>query len=213
MTSSLKCQGRCWLRRCSCGLIRCWSICILQMAGMGCPKCQQEQYRLATWPRQAQRCSPFSQRWHGRLKYTRRQQQHVCRGFLDEISDFMNGGFTAARTLQGKWCMKETQLPLLEHASGSAHSNVHHLLLTPLLQLAESFADGMERRSGRPARSWQSFRAKHGPYHSRSLRTTCRAQPFWSQTQTAHWGRLWCCSSSLHGESCCLHAGGCALQD
>ena len=144
----------------------------------------------------------------------------MCRGFLDEISDFMNGGFTAARmpegTLWGKWCMNETHVPLLEHASGSALAKstamFNHLLLTPLLQLAGSFADGMERRSGRPARSWRSFRAKAGPHHSRSLRTTCHAQPFWSQMQTAHWGRLWCCSSSLHGESCCLHAGGCATQ-
>ena len=52
---------------------------MLHMAGMGCPNCRQEQYRLPT-----QRC-------HGRLRYTKRQQQHVCRGFLDEISDFMNG--------------------------------------------------------------------------------------------------------------------------
>ena len=53
-------------------------------------KCLQEQYRLPTSPTH----SPWhAQRCHGRLTYTKRQQ-HVCRGFLDEISDFMNGGWS-----------------------------------------------------------------------------------------------------------------------
>ena len=51
-------------------------------------------------------------------------------------------------TLQAKWCMDETQLPCLTPSPDQVSSTVDCLLLAPLLQLAESFADGMGRRNG-----------------------------------------------------------------